>query len=102
MNYLYSLLFIAFTACGSSEPVPPALSAYVNAQEALADDDFDFFAAPLPSTATLASSSSPGTVKTLKSLLPLSLPLLVVSEGGVEKGRLKASMGVVALARPPP
>ena len=41
MIYLYSLLFIAFTACGSSEPVPPALSAYVNAQEALADDDFD-------------------------------------------------------------
>ena len=41
MIYVYSLLFIAFTACGSSEPVPPALSAYVNAQEALADDDFD-------------------------------------------------------------
>ena len=41
MIYVYSLLFIALTSCGSSEPIPPALSAYVNAQEALADDDFD-------------------------------------------------------------
>ncbi len=41
MPYLYSLLCIGLMACGSSEPISPALSAYVNAQEALADDDFD-------------------------------------------------------------
>ena len=41
MPYLYSLLSIALIACGASESVPPALSAYVSAQEALADDDFD-------------------------------------------------------------
>jgi len=41
MPYLCSLLFIALAACGSSEPIPPALSSYVSAQEALAADDFD-------------------------------------------------------------
>lgn len=41
MPYLSSLLLIALAACGSSEPISPALSAYVSAQEALAADDFD-------------------------------------------------------------
>ena len=43
MRYLPFLFLIAITiaACGSSGPVPPALTHYVAAQEALASDDLD-------------------------------------------------------------
>lgn len=41
MRYLSILLLIAIAACGSPEPAPPALVAYVAAQEALAADDLD-------------------------------------------------------------
>ena len=43
MRCLPFLFFIAVTiaACGSSDPVPPALTHYVAAQEALAADDLD-------------------------------------------------------------
>ena len=41
MRYLPFLFLIAITACGSSDPAPPALLHYVAAQEALASDDLD-------------------------------------------------------------
>ena len=37
----FSLVALALTACGSSDPAPPALIHYVAAQEALAADDLD-------------------------------------------------------------
>ena len=40
LYYRYCLIFVALVACGSSEPVPPALGHYLSAQEALAADDF--------------------------------------------------------------
>lgn len=41
MRYLSILILIAIAACSSPEPAPPALVAYVAAQEALAADDLD-------------------------------------------------------------
>lgn len=41
MRYLSIPLLIAIAACSSPDSAPPALVAYVAAQEALADDDLD-------------------------------------------------------------
>ncbi len=57
MRYLlYFLATLAITACGSSDPAPPALLHYVAVQEALADDDL---AQARRALQDLAQSASP-------------------------------------------
>ena len=91
----WSAAALETTTRGSTERLPLATAAAA----VLADIDFDFRQAAAVNCNALRLLVA-GT-ETPKSLLPLSLLPLVV-EGGVEKGRLKASMGVVAFARPPP
>lgn len=63
MPYLFSLLLIALSACGSSESIPPALGHYISVQEALAADDFAKARAALQN---LAQHADPALVPLVK------------------------------------